>query len=162
MDQTYRRGRYSGGRGGSGSVWRNGGVSAGLTRLLLRYRAEQSYSGARGERGGGDGDGRETRREGRQGVSGSEGREPLASAIASTVIPPRAGKRKRHTETRIDCQRRLTRRRGDTTISHSVLHTNTAHDRHTINTQPLQYTDCTTGQAHCTVVGMEIIQSNQI
>jgi hypothetical protein len=43
-----------------------------------------------------------------------------------------------------------------------VLHTNTAHDRYTGNTQPLQYTDCTTGQAHCTVVGMEIIQSNQI
>ena len=87
--------------------------------------------------------------------------EPLASAIVSTVIPPRAGKRKRHTETRIDCQR-LTRRRGDTTIPPSVLHTNTAHDRHTGNIQALQYTDCTTGQAHCTVVGMEIIQSNQI
>ena len=88
--------------------------------------------------------------------------EPLASATVSTVIPPRAGKRKRHTETRIDCQRRLTRRRGDTNISHSALHTNTAHDRHTGIIQPLQYTDCTTGQAHCTVVGMEIIQSNQL
>ena len=60
--------------------------------------------------------------------------EPLASATVSTVIPPRAGKRKRHTETRIDCQRRLTRRRGDQATSHLVLHTNTAHDRHTGNT----------------------------
>ena len=80
----------------------------------------------------------------------------------STVIPPRAGERKRHTETKIDRQRRLTRRRGDKATSHLALHINTTHDRHTGNTQALQYTDCTTGQAHSTVVGMEITQSNQI
>jgi hypothetical protein len=41
-------------------------------------------------------------------------------------------------------------------------HNNTAHIRHKGNVQPIQYTDCTIGQAHCTVVEMEVAQSNQI
>ena len=46
------------------------------------------------------------------------------------------------------------------TTPYILLHKHTARDKHMGDTQPLQYIDCTTGQAHCTVVGMEIRQSN--
>ena len=84
-------------------------------------------------------------------------------APRSSVNPSRTGKRRRDTATQVGHQSRPKRRRGeDNTTVHTAQYINTAHDRHKGSIQPTQRTYCTTGQAHCTVVGMEIIQSNQI
>ena len=81
------------------------------------------------------------------------------STSGTSTAPPRTGKRRRQPDTQGDASRYFKRRR-DKTTSHKTKRTTTAHDRHTDSTQPIQHTYCTTGQAHCTVVGMEIKQTN--
>ena len=87
------------------------------------------------------------------------------------TAPPRTGKRRRQPDTQDDIYDFFKRRR-DKTASHTTnrtttaqdrhttKRTNTAHDRHTDSIQLIQHTECTTGQAHCTVVGMETKQTN--
>jgi hypothetical protein len=81
------------------------------------------------------------------------------STSGTFTAPPRTGKRRRQPDTQGDASRYFKRRR-DKTTSHKTKRTTTAHDRHTDSTQPIQHIYCTTGQAHCTVVGMEIKQTN--
>jgi hypothetical protein len=73
---------------------------------------------------------------------------------------PRSGKRRLHTDTQAGHRIRSIRRRKDKAIIHIAQHIHTAHTKHKGTIQPTQNTDCTTGQAHCTVMGMEIIQNN--
>jgi hypothetical protein len=87
------------------------------------------------------------------------------------TAPPRTGKRRRQPDTQDDASDYFKRRRDKTTLNttnrtttaqdrHTTKRTNTAHDRHTDSIQLIQHTECTTGQAHCTVVGMETKQTN--
>jgi hypothetical protein len=142
------------------------GRSGGMERLLQDSRAFPSDIGPGKEfpgSGVNGGAGAEGTGGGEGGASWAQGAaDPVASASASPVAPLRTGKRRRDTLTQIDRQRRSTRRKGDKTTPHLALHIHTAHNMNTGDTQPLQYTDCTTGQAQCTVMGMEIRQSNPI
>jgi hypothetical protein len=80
-----------------------------------------------------------------------------------TVSPAcltRSGKRRLETDVRAGHQFRSTQRRGDKATVNIPHHIHTVRFKHKGTIQPIQNTDCTTGQAHCTVVGMEIIQNN--
>ena len=136
----------------------------GLLRSLRGVHSDTGLDGmvpTRGRRGGGEtgaAEGTKGGKGGRRGCQTREAADSLVSAIGTAIATTHTEKRKRQPDTQIDTYSHLKRRR-DSTTSHTTKRTNTAHDRHTDSIQPIQHTDCTTGQAHCTVVGMEIIQT---
>ena len=152
----------TGGLNGQSDSFRGSGEAGG--------RGNSDSRGDKGEKGGGSRNGRpgggetgaaEGTKGGKGGRRGCQTREAVdsrVSAIGTATATTHTEKRKRQPEVQVDVLSHSKRRR-DSTTSHTTKRTNTAHDRYTDNIQPIQNTDCTTGQAHCTVVGMEIIQT---